>query len=55
MAVGLRSGATAVFGVIKELYRLVSALSIKAGGADPAADTDRFMAAFRTIYLGGVI
>ena len=55
MAMGLRSGATAVFGVIKELDRLVSALSIKAGGADPAADTDRFMAAFRTIYLGGVI
>jgi hypothetical protein len=55
MATGLRSGATAVFGVIKELDRLLSTLSAKAGGADLAGDTARFLATFRAIYLAGVI
>lgn len=55
MVTGLRSGATAVFGVIRELDRLMGTLSAKGGGADLAADTARFMATFRTIYLGGVI
>jgi hypothetical protein len=53
MAMALRSGATAVFDVINELDRLVGALSAKAGGADLADDTARFVATFRTIYLGG--
>jgi hypothetical protein len=53
MATALRSGATAVLDVINELDRLVGTLSAKAGGADLAGDTARFMAAFRTIYSGG--
>jgi hypothetical protein len=54
MAMALRSGATAVFDVIKELDRLVGILSAKAGGADLANDTARFVATFRNIYLGGL-
>jgi hypothetical protein len=53
MATALRSGATAVFDVIDELDRLVGTLLAKADGADLAGDTARFMATFRTIYLGG--
>jgi hypothetical protein len=53
MATALRSGATAVFDVIDELDRLVGTLLAKAGGADLAGDTARFMAAFQNIYLGG--
>lgn len=53
MVTALRSGATAVLDAINELDRLVATLSAKAGGADLAGDTARFMAAFRTIYLGG--
>jgi hypothetical protein len=53
MATALRSGATAVFDVINELDRLVGTLLAKAGGADLASDTARFMATFRTTYLGG--
>ena len=52
---GLRSGATAVPGVIRELDRLAGTLSSKAARADLAGDTARFMAAFRAIYLGRVI
>jgi hypothetical protein len=52
MAMALRSGASAVFDVIEELDRLVSTLSAKTGGADLANDTPRFLAAFRSIYLG---
>ena len=47
------SGATAVFDVINELDRLVGTLLAKVGGADLAGDTARFMATFRTTYLGG--
>jgi hypothetical protein len=53
MVAALRSGATAVFDVIRELDRLTGTLSAKAGGADLAGDTARFVAAFRHIYLGG--
>ncbi len=53
MATALRSGAAAVFDVIDELDRLVGTLLAKADGADLAGDTARFMATFRTIYLGG--
>jgi len=53
MATALRSGAIAVFDVINELDRLRGTLSAKAGGADFADDTARFMATFRNIYLGG--
>jgi class 3 adenylate cyclase len=53
MATALRSGATAVFDVINELDRLVGTLLAKAGGADLAGDTARFMATFQNIYLGG--
>jgi hypothetical protein len=53
MATALRSGATAVFDLIDELDRLVGTLLAKADGADLASDTARFMATFRTIYLGG--
>src|ERR1700722_738547 len=53
MATALRSGAAAVFDVIDELDRLVGTLLAKADGADFAGDTARFMATFRTIYLGG--
>jgi len=53
MATALRAGAIAVFDVINELDRLLSTLSAKAGGADLAGDAARFMATFRTIYLGG--
>jgi hypothetical protein len=52
MAMALRSGATALFDVINELDRLVGTLSAKAGKADLANDTARFVATFRTIYLG---
>jgi hypothetical protein len=53
MGIALRSGATAVFDVINELDRLVGTLLAKVGGADLAGDTARFMATFRTTYLGG--
>ena len=53
MATALRSGAAAVFDVIHELDRLAGTLSAKAGRADLAGDTARFVAAFRRIYLGG--
>jgi hypothetical protein len=53
MPTALRAGAIAVFDVINELDRLLSTLSAKAGGADLAGDAARFMATFRTIYLGG--
>ena len=53
MAIALRFGATAVLDVINELDRLLGTLLAKAGGADFAGDTARFLAAFRTIYLGG--
>jgi hypothetical protein len=53
MATALRAGAIAVFDVINELDRLLSTLSAKVGGADLAGDAARFMATFRTIYLGG--
>jgi hypothetical protein len=52
MAAALRSGATAVFAVIQEIDRLTGTLSTKAKGADLAGDTARFLAAFRSIYLG---
>jgi hypothetical protein len=39
--------------VINELDRLVGTLLAKVGGADLAGDTARFMATFRTTYLGG--
>ena len=52
MAVALRSGASAVFAVIQEIDRLTGTLSTKAKGADLAGDTARFLAAFRSIYLG---
>jgi hypothetical protein len=53
MAAALRSGASAVFDVIGELDRLGDTLSAKAGTADLAGDTNRFLAAFRSLYLGG--
>jgi hypothetical protein len=53
MALALRSGASAILDLINELDRLVSTLSAKAGDADLAGDTARFVAAFRKIYLGG--
>jgi hypothetical protein len=53
MAMALRAGATAIFDVINELDRLVGVLSSKAGEADLAGDTARFIATFRTTYLGG--
>jgi hypothetical protein len=52
MATALRHGAAAVFEVIRELDRLTGTLSVKAPGADLAADTARFLAIFRQIYLG---
>jgi hypothetical protein len=52
MAAALRAGAHAVFDVIGEIDRLTATLSTKAAGADLAGDTARFVAAFRSIYLG---
>jgi hypothetical protein len=53
MGTALRVGAAAVSDVIHELDRLAGTLSAKAGRADLAGDTARFVAAFRQIYLGG--
>ena len=52
MAMALRSRATAIFDVINELDRLVGTLLAKAGGANLAGDKARFVATFRTTYLG---
>jgi hypothetical protein len=51
MIAALRSGAGAVFEVIRELDRLTAVLSQKAPGGDIAADVSRFHDAFQRIYL----
>jgi hypothetical protein len=51
MIAALRSGAGAVVGVVRELDRLIGALSQKAPLGDVAGDHARFLAAFRRIYL----
>jgi hypothetical protein len=52
MLLALRSGAAAVLDVMQDLDRLTGTLTAKASGADLVGDTARFLAAFRTIYLG---
>jgi hypothetical protein len=51
MIAALRSGAGAVFEVVRELDRLTAVLSRKASGRDIAADACRFHDAFQRIYL----
>jgi hypothetical protein len=51
MLAALRSGAAAVFEVVRELDRLTATLSQKAPAGNVAGDTARFDAAFRRIYL----
>jgi hypothetical protein len=51
MIAALRSGAGAVFEVIRELDRLTAVLSQKAPGGDIAADASRFHGTFQRIYL----
>ena len=52
MLAALRAGAAAVFGVMRELDRLIATLAQKAPGADIVADQARFRGAFRRFYLG---
>jgi hypothetical protein len=51
MIAALRSGAAAVFEVIRELDRLTAVLSRKASGGDISADASRFHDTFQRIYL----
>jgi len=51
MLAALRSGAGAVFEVVRELDRLTATLSQKAPAGDVAGDSARFHAAFQRIYL----
>jgi hypothetical protein len=51
MIAALRSGATAVFEVMRELDRLTNVLSEKAPASNVAGDSARFHAAFRRFYI----
>jgi hypothetical protein len=51
MLAALQSGAPAVIEVVRELDRLSAVLSHKAPSGDIAGDRDRFLAAFKRIYL----
>jgi hypothetical protein len=53
MIVALRSGSTMVFEVIADLDRLTATLSKELPMSDIAEDSQRFHAAFKSIYLSG--